>query len=95
VATLDPRLTSEALLRLAAWRLTHGPPRLPALPEEDGLCALLQHAALLRQHGLLPPRDAEDVEAGVYEGAPGFGGLLWEARKLCESHSLQQQEGEA
>jgi hypothetical protein len=45
MAYRDPRLTNETLLRLAAWRLTHGPPRLPALPEEDGLCALLAHAA--------------------------------------------------
>ena len=67
---LDPRLADLALLRLAAYRLRHGPPRLPPWQETEGLCALLEAAKRL------PPCDPEALAAGT---GP-FAQLLREAR---------------
>jgi hypothetical protein len=75
------------VLRLAAWRLTHGPrpePPLPALPAEDGLCALLAHAQALG----LPQRDPWDVPD--LEQETSFSALLREARLAA-----REQEGQA
>jgi hypothetical protein len=85
----DPRLANELLLRLAAWRLTHGPrpePPLPDLPEDAGLCALLQHAEKLCSRGLLPTRDPFDTD-GLEE--TGMGRLLKQAREW-----MAEQEGQ-
>jgi hypothetical protein len=80
MATRDPRLANEALLRLAAFRLTHDPRPLPPWPEAEGLHAVLEAARRL------PQRDPWDLP-GVYQNAPGLAGLLWEARQ-------QTREGE-
>jgi hypothetical protein len=79
---LDPRLANEMVLRLAAWRLHHGPRPLPDLGEE-GLAALLQRAQALG----LPSRDPWDV-SGLQETS--FTPLLREAMAWREA-----PEGEA
>ena len=61
---------------------THGPRPLPPWQDTEGLCALLEAAKRL------PPCDPADIP-GVFAGAPGLAGLLWEARQW------QQEEGEA
>lgn len=66
----DPRLAHEGVLRLAVYRLTHGPRPLPDRGEA-GLAALLERA---RQ---LPPCEPADLAA-----ARGpFAQLLREARQ--------------
>ena len=42
--------------------------------KSEGLCAILDYAKRL------PACDPLDLH-GVYQNAPGFGGLLWEARQ--------------
>jgi hypothetical protein len=81
----DPRLADPVLLALAGRRCLHRQvhPPLPPLPEEDGLCALLQHAERLRSRGQLPTRDPFDVD-GLE--ATGMGRLLKEARQWMEEH---------
>lgn len=73
----DPRLLDPTLLRLAALRLQHGPPPLPDWQHAEGLAAILDAAKRL------PPIDPWDLP-GVYQNAPGFGGLLWEAREWAK-----------
>jgi len=77
----DPRLANLALLRLAAYRLTHGPPPLPPLPEEGGLCNLLQYAA---RYGVQPAPEVDEYSTGL-------GALLYQARQM----QAQQEEGHA
>jgi hypothetical protein len=80
VATFDPRLADPILLALAAKRC-QARQQTPDWRHTEGLAALLEAA----RH--LPQREPFALE-GVYEDAPGFGGLLWQARQ-------QTQEGEA
>jgi hypothetical protein len=80
VATLDPRLADPILLALAAKR-RQARQQTPDWQHTVGLAALLEEAKQL------PQRAPGDLE-GVYEDAPGFGGLLWQARQW-------QQAGEA
>lgn len=77
----DPRLTDPVLLALAAQRLLHRQAQPPPLDWQhtDGLAAILDYARRL------PQRDPWDLP-GVYEGAPGFGHVLWEARRWQEEH---------
>lgn len=76
----DPLLQSEEFLRLAAYRRQQRRQRQrPDWRYIDGLSARLMEAKTLPQH------DPWDLP-GVYEGAPGFGGLLWEARQAQEEH---------
>jgi hypothetical protein len=81
VAYHDPRLLDATLLRLAAYRLTHGPPPPPPWQETEGLCALLDYA----RH--LPARGPADLEAGT---GP-FAQMLKEARAWVQA----EREGEA
>jgi hypothetical protein len=75
----DPRLADPLVLALAGKRLLHrqAQPPLPTWQEVEGLAALLDYAKRL------PAVDPWDLP-GVYEGAPGFGGLLWQARQMQE-----------
>jgi hypothetical protein len=76
----DPRLADATLLLLAGRRLQHrlAQPTFPDWQETEGLCAILDYARRL------PPCDPEAFEAGIYAGAPGLAGLLWEARQWQE-----------
>lgn len=80
----DPRLADPLLLALAGKRLLHrqAQPTFPDWEQVEGLAAILDYARRL------PPVDPWDLP-GVYQNAPGLGGLLWEARELT------QREGEA
>ena len=74
----DPRLADLALLAVAAqrlrYRLEH--PQPPAWwLEGEGISSLIEAGRRL------PPRTPEEEAESVYENAPGFGGLLWEARQ--------------
>lgn len=76
----DPLLQNEAFLRLAAYRRQQRRQRQgPDWRYIDGLSARLMEA----QDQGLPQRDPWDLP-GVYEDAPGFGGLLWECRQAQE-----------
>jgi hypothetical protein len=73
--SVDPRLQNVQLLALAAFRIQQRQQRaVPDWQHTVGLAALLEAAKQL------PPREPGDLE-GVYEDAPGFGGLLWQARQ--------------
>jgi hypothetical protein len=54
-----------------------------AMLEHDGLAALLDYARRL------PACAPEDIP-GVYEGAPGLGGLLWECRRQTQDLGEEQ-----
>jgi hypothetical protein len=79
---LDPRLANLALLRLAAFRLQHGPPPPPDWEQLEGLSAILDYAKRL------PPRDPWDTD-GVAE--TGMGKLLREAKAWVQA----EREGQA
>ena len=82
----DPRLTNPLLLAMAAQRVRYKrehPAPEPWL-EGAGISALIAYARTL------PPRSQADEDASVYEGAPGMGGLLWQARQWLKDREQGQ-----
>jgi hypothetical protein len=76
MAFTDPRLADPALLRLAAFRLTHGP--RPLLVASEGLAALLDQARHLPQTPVVLESDRP---------LRGLALLLHEARQWVEEQA--------